>query len=46
MRKHVRKQNQASRADEALGAAIKAVRALGIPHLEHLDELFDEQIVH
>ena len=35
-----------SRADEALGMAIKAVRALEIPHLEPLDEPFDEQIVH
>jgi hypothetical protein len=35
-----------SRADEALGMAIKAVCALEIPHLERLDEPFDEQIVH
>jgi hypothetical protein len=35
-----------SRADDALGMAIKAVRALEIPHLERLDETFDEQIVH
>jgi hypothetical protein len=35
-----------SRADEALGEAIKAVRALEIPHLERLDEPVDEQIVH
>lgn len=34
------------RADEALGMAIKAVRALDIPHLEGLDEPFDDQIVH
>jgi imidazolonepropionase-like amidohydrolase len=35
-----------SRAHEALGMAIKAVSALEIPHLERLDEPFDEQIVH
>ena len=35
-----------SRADDALGMAIKAVRALEIPHLERLAETFDEQIVH
>jgi hypothetical protein len=35
-----------ARADEALGAAIKAVRDLEIPHLDHFDEVFDEQIVH
>jgi hypothetical protein len=42
-RRRVRKH---SRADDALGLAIKAVRDLEIPHLEHLDEAFDEQIVH
>ena len=45
-RKGLRKQNRASSADEALGLAIKTVRALEIPHLEPLDELLDEQIVH
>ena len=35
-----------SRADEALGMAIKSVRDLEIPHLERLDETFAEQIVH
>ena len=35
-----------SRADEALAIAIKAVRALEIPHLERFDETSDEQIVH
>ena len=35
-----------SPADEALDMAIKSVRALEIPHLEPLDETFDEQIVH
>lgn len=42
-RKNVRKH---SRADEALWTAIKAVRALEIPHLEHFDDPVDEQIVH
>jgi hypothetical protein len=35
-----------SRADDALGMAIKAIRALEIPHLERFDEPSDEQIVH
>jgi hypothetical protein len=35
-----------SRADEALGMAIEAVRALEIPHLERLDETVDGQLVH
>jgi hypothetical protein len=42
-RKDVRRH---SRADEALRMAINAVRALDIPHLEHVDEPFDEQLVH
>jgi hypothetical protein len=42
-RKTVAKRSQ---ADEALVMAIKAVRALEIPHLERLDETFDQQIVH
>ena len=45
-RKNVRKQGRACRADDALAVAIKAVRALDIPHLEPLDLLLDEQIVH
>ena len=35
-----------SRADEALTAAIEAVRALEIPHLERVNETTDEPIVH
>ena len=35
-----------SPADKALSMAIKAVCALEIPHLERLDEPFDEQLVH
>ena len=34
-----------SHADDALAMAIKSVRALEIPHLEHLDEIPDE-IIH
>jgi hypothetical protein len=43
MRKTVRKH---SRADEALRAAIETVRALEIPHLEHLHDTSDEPLVH
>jgi hypothetical protein len=42
-RKTVRRR---SLADEALVRAIKAVRALEIPHLERFDETSDEQIIH
>jgi imidazolonepropionase-like amidohydrolase len=45
-RKNLRKQRRGCRADEALDMAIKAVRALEIPHLEKIDDLFDDQIVH
>jgi hypothetical protein len=35
-----------TRADEALAMAIKAVRALDLPHLERFDEVEDTEIVH
>jgi len=35
-----------TRADEALAMAIKAVRALDLPHLERDDEILDDEIVH
>jgi hypothetical protein len=35
-----------TRADEALAMAIKAVRALDLPHLERFDETDDDEIVH
>jgi len=35
-----------SRADAALRAAIEAVRALEIPHLERIDEASDGPVVH
>jgi hypothetical protein len=35
-----------SRADQPLGVAIRAVRALEIPHLERSDASLDEQLVH
>ena len=45
-RKDLRNQGPACRADEALAAAIKAVRDLEIPHVEHLDDVLDEQTIH
>jgi hypothetical protein len=35
-----------SRAEEALRLAIAAVRALDLPHLEHVHETSDEPLVH
>jgi len=42
-RKTVRKNRQ---ADDALVMAIKAVRALDIPHLERFDGPYDEELIH
>jgi len=33
-------------ADEALAMAIKAVKALDIPHLERFDEVGEDEIIH
>jgi hypothetical protein len=35
-----------TRADEALAMAIKAVRALDLPHLERDDDFAEDEIVH
>lgn len=35
-----------TRADEALRLAIVAVRTLDLPHLEDVDEVSDEPLVH
>jgi hypothetical protein len=45
-RRKLRSQAGPCRADEAITAAIEAVRALEIPHLEYLDEVLEDQIVH
>jgi hypothetical protein len=45
MREDLRRPDAARGADEALIRALKAVRALDIPHLDELDEP-EDQIVH
>jgi len=45
-RKSLRHHGRAPRADAALAAAIEAVRALEIPHLDFADETSDEDVVH
>jgi hypothetical protein len=45
MREDLRRPHAARGADEALVRALKAVRALDIPHLEELEEP-EDQIVH
>jgi hypothetical protein len=42
-RKHLSKRVH---ADEALAMAIKAVRAMDIPHLERFDEVGEDEIIH
>jgi hypothetical protein len=34
------------RPDEALDRALKAVRALDVPHLEWADEVADDEVIH
>jgi len=45
-KKNLRQRGRACRADAALDAAIKAVQALEIPHLDYLDEISGDEIVH
>ena len=44
--KKLRNQTRACRADEAVRQAIKAIRALEIPHLDREDEVYEDEIVH
>jgi hypothetical protein len=45
-RKRLRGQSTSYSADEAVTLAIKAVRALEIPHLESLEDFVDTSVVH
>ena len=45
-RKRMRRPDRVAGADEALRLAIMAVRTLEIPHLELLDDLVDDTVVH
>jgi len=45
-RQTLRKQGRGARIDEALAAAIQAVRALEIPHLEDAENVSGEHTVH
>ena len=45
-RRNLRAESPRCRADEALRIAIKAVRTLEIPHLERLDEVAEDEVVH
>ena len=45
-RKRMQRPERVASADEVLRLAIMAVRTLDIPHLESLDDLVDDTIVH
>ncbi len=45
-RKNLRRPQNACSADGALAVAIQTVRSLEIPHLESIDDLTDNPIVH
>ena len=45
-RKRLRKSETPCSADQALAAAIEAVRSLDIPHLELVDDVVDGEVVH
>ncbi len=45
-RRRLRDEAEACSAVEALDAAIRAVHGLEIPHLEPLDEMGDDTVIH
>jgi hypothetical protein len=45
-RRRFRDEAEPCSAEEALDAAIRAVRELEIPHLEPLDEMGDDTVIH
>ena len=45
-RKDLRSRNPRCKADEALRLAIDAVRGLEIPHLERMDEVAEDEVIH
>ena len=45
-RKKLRRLEVACSADQALESVLEAVRAMDVPHLERLDEMGDDEVVH
>ena len=45
-RKNLRSKNPRCKADDALRMAIDAVRGLEIPHVERLDEVSEDEVIH
>ena len=45
-RKRLRRSRTAGSIDQTLALIIEAVRTLDIPHLELMDELADDEVIH
>lgn len=45
-RQRLKRSDSTCSADQALASAIAAVRALDVPHLERLDDIVDDEVVH
>lgn len=45
-RQRLRRSDTTCSADHALQSALEAVRALDVPHIERLDEVGDDEVVH
>jgi len=45
-RKKLRRAEAACSADQALESVLEAVRTMDVPHLERLDEVGDDEVVH
>ena len=45
-RKRLQRSDTICNADQALASVIDAVRTLDIPHLDHVDDVVDGEVVH
>ncbi len=45
-RTQLRRSEASCSADQALASVLEAVRAMDVPHLERLDEMGDDDVVH
>jgi len=45
-RQRLRRSDTTCSADHALQSALEAVRALDVPHIERVDEVGDDEVVH
>ena len=45
-RKRLQRSDEICSADQALASVMDAVRTLDIPHLDHVDDVVDGEVVH